>query len=118
MKPLRLPFSLLLVTLATLAVEAFAHPLPDSLIFLDVRRERVDVELRLPAAQFETGFGRTVPRTHEALTPDLRRDIARYVIDHLSASDRDGTAWRTDVRDIHLVIEPAAGHSGAGVAHL
>ena len=98
--------------------EAFTHPLPDSTIFLDVGREQVEAELRLPAAQFEIGFGKPVPRTTDALSPTLRRDIARYVADHLTASDRDGTAWCTEVRDVKIVIEPGAAHSGPGVAHV
>jgi hypothetical protein len=100
------------------APQAFPHPLPDSTIFLDVGREQVEAELRLPAAQFEIGFGKPVPRTSEALSARLRRDIARYVADHLTASHRDGTAWCTEVRDVEIVIEPGAGHSGAGVAHV
>jgi hypothetical protein len=100
------------------APEAFTHPLPDSTIFLDVGREQVEAELRLPAAQFEIGFGKPVPRTSEALSAGLRRDIERYVADHLSASDRDGTVWCTEVRDVEIVIEPGAGYSQAGVAHV
>ncbi|HEY0142200.1 MAG TPA: hypothetical protein VGF48_14985 [Thermoanaerobaculia bacterium] len=100
------------------ATEAFTHPLPDSTIFLDVERGQVEAELRLPAAQFEIGFGQPVPRTSNALSAGLRRDIARYVADHLTASDRDGTVWCTEVRDVKMVMEPGGGHSEAGVAHL
>ena len=109
---------LLLASLMLAAPDAFTHPLPDSTIFLDVGREQVEAELRLPAAQFETGFGKPVPRTSAALSASLRRDIARYVADHLTASDRDGTAWCTEVRDVKIVMEPGAGHSTAGVAHV
>ena len=108
----------LIASMLFAAPDAFTHPLPDSTIFLDVGREQVEAELRLPAAQFEIGFGKPVPRTREALTAGLRRDIARYVADHLTASHRDGTAWCTEVRDVEIVIEPGAGHSGAGVAHV
>ena len=100
------------------ATEAFPHPLPDSTIFLDVGREQVEAELRLPAAQFEIGFGKPVPRTSDALSAALRRDIARYVTDHLTASDRDGTLWCTEVRNVRIVLEPGAGHAEAGVAHV
>jgi hypothetical protein len=109
---------LLIAAMLFAAPDAFTHPLPDSTIFLDVGREQVEAELRLPAAQFEIGFGKPVPRTSEALSPALRRDIARYVAEHLTASHRDGTVWCTEVRGIELVTEPGAGHSGAGVAHL
>ncbi|HVG23323.1 MAG TPA: hypothetical protein VND45_04155 [Thermoanaerobaculia bacterium] len=109
---------LLIASLMFAAPDAFPHPLPDSAIFLDVEREEVEAELRIPAAQFEIGFGKPVPRTSAALAAALRRDIARYVTDHLTASDRDGTVWCTEVRDVEIVIEPGAGHSEAGVAHL
>ncbi|HYH06322.1 MAG TPA: hypothetical protein VEK11_04595 [Thermoanaerobaculia bacterium] len=109
---------LLLAAMLLAAPDAFTHPLPDSTIFLDVGREQVEAELRLPAEQFEIGFGKPVPRTTGALSATLRRDIARYVVDHLTASDRDGTVWCTEMRDVRIVIEPAAGHSEAGVAHL
>ena len=110
--------ALLFAAILFVAPQAFPHPLPDSTIFLDVGRDHVEAELRLPAAQFEIGFGKPVPRTSEALSPALRRDIARYVADHLTASHRDGTAWCTEVRDVRIVIEPAAGHSQAGVPHV
>jgi hypothetical protein len=100
------------------ATEAFTHPLPDSTIFLAVGREQVEAELRLPAAQFEIGFGKSVPRTSDALSAALRRDIARYVADHLAAAHRDGALWCTEVRDVKIVIEPGTRHSEAGVAHL
>lgn len=109
---------LLMAALLFAASDAFPHPLPDSTIFLDVGREQVLAELRLPAAQFEIGFGKPVPRTRGPLSAALRRDIARYVADHLTASDRDGTVWCTEVRDIELVLEPGAAHSEAGVPHL
>jgi hypothetical protein len=109
---------LLMAAMLFAAPAAFTHPLPDSTIFLDVGREQVEAELRLPAAQFEIGFGKPVPRISEVLSAGLRRDIARYVADHLSASDRDGTVWCTEVRDVEIVIEPGAGHAPAGVAHL
>ena len=105
------PAILLLASVTFTAPEAFSHPLPDSTIFLDVHRDQVVAEVRLPAAQFEIGFGKPVPRTGGALSAGLRRDIARYVADHLTASHRDGTAWCTEVRDIEIVIEPGAGHS-------
>jgi hypothetical protein len=110
--------SVLFAAMLFVAPEAFTHPLPDSTIFLDVGREQVEAELRLPAAQFEIGFGKPVPRTTEALSARLRRDIARYVTDHLTASHRDGTSWCTEVRDVRMVIERGAGHSDAGVPHL
>ncbi len=109
---------LLIASMMLAAPDAFSHPLPDSTIFLDVDREQVEAELRLPAAQFEIGFGKPVPRTSKALSAGLRRDIARYVADHLTASHRDGTVWCTEVRDVEVVIEPGAGHSQAGVAHV
>jgi hypothetical protein len=115
---MRLGAALLLIASLLAAPAAFTHPLPDSTIFLDVGRAEVVAELRLPAAQFEIGFGKPVPRTSAALSPALRRDIARYVADHLSAAHRDGTLWCTEVRDVEIVIEPGAGHSEAGVAHL
>lgn len=116
---MRLGAALLVIASVLFAApEAFAHPLPDSTIFLDVGREQVEAELRLPVAQFEIGFGKPVPRISDALSAALRRDIARYVADHLTASDRDGTLWCTEVRDVKIVIEPGPGHSEAGVAHL
>ena len=109
---------LLLASMMLAAPDALTHPLPDSTIFLDIGREQVEAELRLPAAQFEIGFGKPVPRTSKALSAGLRRDIARYVAGHLTASHRDGTAWCTEVRDVEIVIEPGAGHSQAGVPHV
>jgi hypothetical protein len=109
---------LLIASMMLAATRAFAHPLPDSMIFLDVDRGQVEAELRLPAAQFEIAFGRSLPRTSEALSAGLRRGIARYVADHLTASDRDGTVWCTEVRDVEMVIEPGRGHAEPGVAYL
>jgi len=116
---MRLGSSMLLIaSMMFAAPDAFTHPLPDSTIFLDVDREQVEAELRVPAAQFEIGFGKSVPRTSEALSAGLRRDIAHYVADHLTASHRDGTVWCTEVRDVQIVIEPGARRPEAGVAHL
>jgi hypothetical protein len=113
---MRLRPALLLIAAMTLAAsDAFTHPLPDSQVFVDVGRDQVDVELRLPAAQFEIGFGKPVP---QALTQSVKRDVARYVADHLTASSRDGTAWCTEVRSVEIVAERGAAHSSEAVAHL
>jgi hypothetical protein len=109
---------LLIAAMLFVAPHAFTHPLPDSTIFLDVGREQVEAELRLPAAQFEIGFGKPVPRTTGAVSAGVRRDIARYVADHLTASDRDGAVWCTEVRDVRIVMEPRAEHSEADAAHV
>jgi hypothetical protein len=109
---------LLLSSMLLTASDALSHPLPDSTIFLDVEREQVMAELRLPAAQFEIGYGKPVARTSAVFSSAMRNDIARYVAAHLSASDRDGTVWCTDVDDVRLVMEPGDGHSNEGVAHL
>jgi hypothetical protein len=108
-KPVRLRLVVMLIAAMTFAADAFAHPLPDSTIFLDVHREQVVAELRFPIAQFEIGFGKPVPRATEALSANLRRDIARYVADHLSAFDRDGAAWCTEVRNVEIVMEAGTG---------
>ena len=118
MKTVRLRSAVLIASMLFAAPDAFTHPLPDSTIFLDIHRDHVVAELRLPAAQFEIGFGKSVPRTNEALSAGLRRDIARYVADHLTASHQDGTVWCTEVRDVEIVIEPGAGDSQSDVAHL
>jgi hypothetical protein len=60
--------TLLIASMLFAAPDTFTQPLPDSTIFLDIGREQVMAELRFPAAQFEIGFGRPVPRTSERLS--------------------------------------------------
>jgi hypothetical protein len=81
---------------------AASHPMAESHVFLDLSREGVHVELRLPLPQLEIGFGRSLgPRPSEAvarLSPELRS----YLASHLAAIGTSGSPWQTEIQAVRL----------------
>lgn len=95
------------VTLLTLAVlvtmQAGAHPMPASEIFLDLEANGVRAEIRLPLDRLEIAVG---PRL--TTLPINRRKIETYVSEHFSILHMDGAPWNARFESVAIVAESGA----------
>jgi HupE / UreJ protein len=85
-----------------------AHPMPDTIVLLDVQADGVRAEVRLPLSELEVGFGRPLPAARVRESAALRAEIGRYLAAHMSARSPDGRAWVTSVRTVRFERGPAS----------
>ncbi|MCU7729276.1 HupE/UreJ family protein [Actinoplanes sp. KI2] len=95
----RLPAGIAVAVPAALllgAPPASAHPMPHSVVLLDVHDTSVTADLELPVTDFATASG--LPVTAGPLPTDA---IRSYLIAHIKPST-DGRAWTVTVGDVSL----------------
>jgi hypothetical protein len=96
-------FFLLAVLINALApLQAPAHPMPNTIILLDVHESSIDAELQLPLQEFERAFGKQfVGNTAQALD-QYRLEIASYLVRHSFAQTKNGHNWSVECQNITL----------------
>jgi len=78
-------------------MQAGAHPMPASEIFLDLEADGVRAEIHLPLDRLEIAVG---PRLHlDAVATQ------KYVSEHFSILDMDGTPWNARFESAAIVAE-------------
>lgn len=101
------------VTLATLAVlvatHVAAHPMPASEIFLDLEANGVRAEMHLPLDRLQIAAGPRLQLDAATTTQTMNRpEIEKYVSEHFSILDADGTRWNARFEDVAIVAEGGA----------
>lgn len=85
------------------AMPIAAHPMPSSEIFLDLETDGVRAEIRLPLYRLHLAAGSRLGLDLNSTTKTInRREIERYVFEHFSILDADGTPW--NVRFEHAAV--------------
>jgi hypothetical protein len=100
-------------TLATLAVlvamHVAAHPMPASEIFLDLEANGVRAEMHLPLDRLQIAVGPRLQLDAATTTQTMnRREVEKYVSEHFSIVDGDGTPWNARFESAAIVAEDGA----------
>lgn len=112
--PARALASLALMLGCWLGVVAGAGAAPDSTVFVDIERNHVAVELRLPSTQLAAALGQPLPASPLPLAGQDWVVVARYLDSHLHATGPDGRAWTVEAGDMRLALDA---HPVALVVH-
>lgn len=91
---------------------AAAHPMPNSVLLMDVRPKSVALELRLPLSQLELSFGHDVATNPVSLVERLRPELTAYLLGHIKPVTGDGKPWAVQVVDMSV---GSAGQTATGV---
>lgn len=75
------------------ALGAKAHPMPNTLILLDLKSNGVAAEVQLPLSELELALG------HKA---DLGQALRVYLLAHIHPQSLDGKAWTVQVKDLRI----------------
>lgn len=76
---------------------AFAHPMPNSMLVLDLQPTGVAAELQLPLGELQLAFGRDVARHPETLVAHLGPELRAYIQAHVRPVSPDGRVWSVAV---------------------
>jgi HupE / UreJ protein len=77
--------------------QAVAHPMPNSLVVLDLQPGGVAAELRLPLSELQPAFGHEVALHPETLTTSLGPALRAYIRQHTRPIGPDGRPWTVRV---------------------
>ncbi len=81
-----------------------AHPSPNTLILLDIKKDGVAVELHLPASELGMALSTNpaYPKTVEELMGVYQDSLRMYLKAHIHPSSMDGLKWAVEITDISL----------------
>ena len=96
----RLRLVLALLWLSTGA--ALAHPMPSSMVLLDIQPKGVATELQLPLGELQTAFGHDAAREPATLVARLGPELRAYVLAHLHPTSPNGQPWTVAVRGLRV----------------
>ena len=91
-----LPFNLLL-TLVFLPGLALAHPMPNSVVLLDVHETTVDAELQLPLSELGLALQEDLLGDADALLADYGGRLETYLLEHVQPYTEGGEPWTVSV---------------------
>ncbi|WP_236668762.1 HupE/UreJ family protein [Hymenobacter rubidus] len=99
---------------------AQAHPMPSSVVLLDLHPTGVAAELQLPLTELQAAFGHDVALHTETLVARLGPELRAYLAQHIRPVSPDGNAWTVAVRDlrVHEAEQTATGTYQELTAHL
>jgi hypothetical protein len=93
-------FMALLLGLAAGAAQA--HPMPNSVVLLDLQPGGVGTEIQLPLGELQAAFGHEVALNSETLIARLGPELRAYIQQHVRPVSPDGRPWVVAVRDLHV----------------
>ncbi|MGI4873918.1 MAG: HupE/UreJ family protein [Janthinobacterium lividum] len=76
---------------------ALAHPVPSSVVLLDIKSTGVGAELQLPLGELQLAFGHDVALHPETLVARLGPQLRAYIQAHVRPIGTDGRPWAVTV---------------------
>ncbi|MFJ3798397.1 HupE/UreJ family protein [Streptomyces sp. NPDC090088] len=101
----RLVAGIAIVVPATLllgASPAAAHPMPHSVVQLDVYQSSVAARLELPVSDFSRASGIDLTGTTKAQLPSRAAAVRAYLLKHIHPTTAQGKAWRVSIGALSL----------------
>ncbi len=94
---------LLMILVSLLAPKHIcAHPMPNTIILLDVHESSIEAELQLPLQEFERAFGKQFAGNSAHALEQYRLEVASYLVRHSFAQTKNGQNWFVECKNISL----------------
>ncbi|MCK8495062.1 HupE/UreJ family protein [Spirosoma sp. RP8] len=91
----------LILTILALAIGrpelATAHPMPNSVVLLNVHANRIDAELQIPLVELQSAWGHAVNDSSAGLVARLGPQLREYLKTHIRPQSPDGRFWNVTV---------------------
>lgn len=79
------------------AIPSFAHPMPNSVVLLNVHADRIDAELQIPLGELQAAWGHAVNDSSAQLVTRLGPQLRAYLTQHIRPRRPDGRVWTVSV---------------------
>jgi hypothetical protein len=101
----------LVLVLSSGLSEVAAHPMPNSLVVLDLQPGGVAAELQLPLSELEPAFGHGIAHHPEQAATEFGADLRAYLAQHVRSVSPDGRPWTVRVGElqVHAAEQTATG---------
>lgn len=84
---------------------AVGHPMPNSIVALDVGEAAIAGRITIPLIELDLALGTSFSTDPEALVPAAEEQISAYLSNHIGVTAPDGSSWDIGVGNIAVVIE-------------
>ncbi len=81
---------------------ASSHPMPNSLVLLNIQDYRVDLQLQLPVQEFELAYGKNLQNINQQYVDDNKAELINYILSHTKIYAKDKKFWTLTVSAIKL----------------
>ncbi|MFT3936707.1 MAG: HupE/UreJ family protein [Chitinophagaceae bacterium] len=81
---------------------SFAHPSPNTLIFLDMGPGSVSMELQLPVPELALSFNNDIAKDPEKIIEQYGPQLKEYLLAHIHAYVVKGKPWQVLVKEIKM----------------
>lgn len=78
-------------------LNVFAHPMPNSLVMMDIKTNNVALELQLPLGQMQLAFGQDLTTNTNTLVARMDNQFKAYLMAHIHPVSPDGKLWKVEV---------------------
>ncbi len=95
-------FALAITLFQFVPISLKAHPSPNSLIFLDINPDIVQMEVLLPVPELELSFKKELLSHPEDILNRWGSEIQKYLLHHISAYTEKGKPWHVEVIDLKM----------------
>jgi hypothetical protein len=72
------------------SISLFAHPMPNSVIVIDVQSKIINCQLQLPLKEMQLAVPFDITKNTTNLLKNHQQDIAKYILSHFSIQGKDG----------------------------
>lgn len=79
-----------------------AHPMPNSVVLLQVHSDWIDAELQIPLVELQSAWGHGVNDSSTGLTQRLGPELREYLKMHVRPQSPDGRFWEVSVSDMKV----------------
>ena len=70
--------------------EATAHPMPNSVVLLNVHADRIDAEIQIPLVELQAAWGHAVNDSSAGLVARFGPQLRSYLTQHIRPESLDG----------------------------
>lgn len=88
--------------LCLLPLELFAHPSPNTLVFLDISPDRVAMEVQMPVPELELVFGHEISKDPQTIVERFGPQLTDYLLAHIQAYVSKSHPWTVVIKSLKM----------------
>lgn len=92
-------FTILLLSLGVIR-PTLAHPMPNSVVLLNVHADHIDAELQIPLVELQSAWGHAVNDSAAGLIARLGPQLRAYLKSHIRPQSTNGHFWTVSVSNL------------------
>lgn len=81
---------------------SFGHPMPNSVLLLDMQANGINAEVQLPINELEFALDFGIGNNTDVLIERYGSQLSRYLAAHIHAQSPDGTPWTVQIGEMHI----------------